>query len=979
MKLINDIYARKEKIKRLIPDKNIRNLVFNFDDEYDGFMEDDDQFLYYFNNILILSSSIALHAFLDWKNNDKQNSPSVDKKNYSNSFYRIYNLLDRIYDPIKFNIDFISDFFVDLNIDYLLDAEDSLSFVEITGLSSLFSFPTKNNKLSKYLYFLKKKKLSDKYICREFGFEQLCECIRMFSFLRDCKVEFKESKFNETSLTTVIIDTSDINNCPFENIDLKYSMCVFEDREVYYMEDHDFIDPRKISQSENKIQILSLSYVSFNMTDNFKLYLSDFDINLYDKFKEDAYYLVGDTLVEDYILEYDIVNISSKKTDSVFFRDYFLLNNKYIKEMALTVTDSLSVKTKQLIKKSYESKYKGIFDAMYVTSLYNKQDVISYRWDEIILFLFLEEGIHDFLRFLLKYETFESVLMAFYRRYGRETIEAVCKLEPFILNHSEKIQYRTSSVNGLRDCQAKAIVLLASKLLTMNEWNIEKSYYPTTVDDIINEVDRIYFETQYSDNEKMLSFINILLKTVHFVNDFYDGIFEYSRCKKNSILQMESNGFTYASYQAYNKKKEQWITQISREIRNRKREKINDNSVASNNLYTKAINKDVIEKIETAFSKLISSNQKLSNRKKSYNEILFETLGKRTIFEEKCMENFKLEIIDTLKNSSGNVLENLYKTIKSFLYYLKTGVANDHKCIIDETFSLEDAIYPIVGHYYSGVTSRDGYRYSFFRIDSLSVDKITRSLNIKVISDDEFDFGYSYYCVPNTNRIASFGGNDTADHIWVSPIIIPCSIFSTPLATHIEPLDKEDDFDSVVELIYESDSNIYKNLFGSLDNAKIVMPILFNKNNSKFSKNHYYIIKNDDQIIAVAALYKSSDFRWDTDNIRVAFDDARVELPESFEEAINNMKDIFNDCIGNSFCLLDDLCVKEDFRNRGIGKSLVMYLSKKAETENLSIVLSVYNENDIAFDLYSSIGFIPYADFYDAEDKSKNYIKMIKK
>ncbi len=979
MKTIKDTSVRIEKIEKLIPDRNTRNLIFNFDDEYDGFMEDDDLFLYYFSNILILSSNIALHAFLNWKNNAKQNLSTVQDMNYSNSLYRIYNLLDRVYDPLKFNIDFISDFIVDLNIDYLLGTEAAVSFVEATGLTAFFNFNKTNNRLSKYIYFLQKKKFSDRYRCREFGFEQLCECLSMFSFLRDCKVKFKERTIDEMPMKTVVMDVSDIGGCPFDELDFKYSVCVFNNREAYYIEDYELFDPRKLSQSKTKIQILTLNYISFNGMENIKLHLSDFEIKSIIGIKEDAYCLAGETLVEDFILDYDIVNMSSRMLDPVFFRDYILLNNKYIKEVALTITDSLSIKTKQLIKKTYEAKYKGIFEAMYVTSLYNKRDIISYRWDEIILFLLLEEGIHDFIRFLLQYETFESLLTAFYRRYGRETIDSICQSEPFILNHSEKIQYVTAAVNGLRDCQAKAIVLLASKLLTVNEWNLEKSYYPTTIDDIINEVDRIYFDVRYSDNEKILCFTNIVLKTVFFINDFYCGIFKYSRCKKNSILQLESNGLSYASYKVYNKEKEGWINQISDEIRSSKHEKANEVSVSSKNSYTKDTNYDVIQKIEKAFSRLIISNKEFSNRRKSDNEILFETLGKRSIFDEANMESFKSEIIAAFKNTENNISQNLYRSVKSFLYYLKTGIVNDNKCVVDETYSLENAIYPIVGQYYSGVTSRDGYRYSFFRIDSLSTDKVTHSLNIKVISDDEYDFGYSYYCVPNINRIASFGGNDVADRIWVSPIIVPCSIFSTPLATHIEPLEKDEDFDSVVELIYESDKNTYEKLFGSLDNARVVMPILFNNDNSKFSKDHYYIIKKDEQVVAVAALYKSSDFSWDTDNIRIAFNDVGVAFPQSFEMAINYLKDIFDDCIGNSFCLIDDLCVKKEFRNRGIGKSLVMYLSKKAEAENLSVILSVYNENNIAFDLYSSIGFIPYADYSDEKDCYRNYIKMIKK
>lgn len=979
METIKDAAKRIEKINRLIPDKNTRNIVFNFDDEYDGFMEDDDQFLHYFNNILILSSNIALHAFLNWKNNIEQTLSNDDKLDYSNSLYRIYNLLDRVYDPLKFNIGFLSDFIVDLNIDYLLDTEDSKSFIEATGLTSFYNFDRKNNKLSKYIYFLQRKKFSDRYRCREYGFEQLCECIKMFAFLRDCKIDFNEIQIDEVSMKTVVVDASDINGSLFDKIDLKYSICIINDREAYYVEDYDFFDPRKLLQSNDKVQILSLNYVSFNCMENFKLYISDFIINTIEDSKEDVYYLIGDTLIEDFILDYDIVNTYSKKSSSVFFKDYILLNNKYIKEIALTITDALSIKTKQRIKKVYEAKYKSIFETMYVTSLYNKRDVVSYRWDEIVLFLLLEEGIHDFLKFLLQYETFDSLLLSFYRRYGRESINSICQAEPFILNHTDKIQYVTSSVNGLRDCQAKAIVLLASKLLTMNEWNLEKSYYPTTIDDIINEVDRIYFETQYNDNEKILSFANIISRTLFFVNDFYCGVFKFSRCKKNSILQLESNGLSYAAYKAYNKEKEGWLTQISDEIRNNRREKPVVTFSSSKKSNSKTTIVDVIQKIESAFLRLIHTNKEFSSRKKSNNEILYDTLGRRAIFDETNMKNFMSKVVSAFENVQKNNVTELYRNIKAFLFYLKTGNITDDKCIVNDSYFLENAIYPIVGQYYCGVTSRDGYRYSLFKVDTLSADKNSSSLNIKVISDDEFDFGYSYYCVPNNNRIASFDGNDVADHIWVSPIIIPCSVFMTSIATQIEYLEKKEDYNRVVELIYESDKNIYEKLFGSLDNAKVVMPILFDNSNSKFYKRHYYIIRKEEQVVAVAALYKSTDFRWDTDNIRIAFDDAGVVRPESFEVAIDYLKDIFDDCIGTSFCLIDDLCVKEEFRNRGIAKSLIMWLSKKAESENLSVILSVYNENNVAFDLYSSVGFIPYAEVSNVEDCRKNYIKMIKK
>ena len=980
MKVYKDVAERIEKIKKLIPDKNTRNLVFNFDDEYDDFLSDDDLFLSYFSNILLITSSIVLHIFLKWKNDLKLNKESEKNTDFSNSLCRIYNMLDRVYDPLKFNGDFIGDLIINLNIDYLLSNKTSTSFIKTTGISDFFRFNVSNNRLTKYIYYLKQKNFSSKYICDRFGFEQLCECIKIFSFLQECKITFLEQngilQYDglETKIRRVRVDVSEITNCPFTEIDLKHSIYIIN-TEAYFVEDYDFFDPKKFSQSENKEQKLCLNYCSFSNMDNFKFYITDFKIEPDDKL--DAYYMFGETFVENFILDYDIINVSSKKMDPVFFKDYFLLNNKYIKELSLTITDTLSIKTKNIIKKTYEAKYAGVFKAMYVTSLYNNHSIVSYRWDEIILFLLLEEGIHDFLHFFLRYEKFDSLINSFERRYGEEKIESICNAEPFILNHSAKFQYSTSK-NDVLDCQAKAIVLLASKLFTLNEWNLEKSYYPTTIDDIIAELERINSksESDYSESEKILYFTNTVLRVLLFINNFYRGIFKYARCKKNSILELEVNGLSYATYKAYSKEKENWIYQMNLEIKNSKQVKIDIQNHFPKKLYTNKNKEDVICKIRTAFSMLIETNNNFSDRRNSNNEILFETLGKRNLFDTLDMEGFKERIIFDLQSSS---IQNLYISINDFLRYLKTGNVYDNRCIVGETYNIENAIYPIVGQYYCGVTSRDGYRYSFFRVNSLNLDKTHTSLNIKMISDDQFDFGYSYYCVPNANRIASFGGNDTADRIWISPIIIPCSIFLPQLATQIEQLDDPVDFDGAVELIYESDPYVYKRLFGSIDNAKIIMPILLEDKNSKFFKKHYYIMKQDEEVVAVASLYKSSDYRWNTDNIRFAFDECNIALPETFEMAVNCLNDIFNDYIGNSYCLIDDLCVREDYRNRGLGKSMVMYLSKEEETEGRSVILSVYNENNIAFNLYSSVGFIPYANVFSDSEDDRNYIKMIKK
>ena len=57
-----------EIIQRLIPDSNLRHVIFNFEDDEDGFfLSDEKNCLLYFSNIMFFSMFLIWGAFLKWK------------------------------------------------------------------------------------------------------------------------------------------------------------------------------------------------------------------------------------------------------------------------------------------------------------------------------------------------------------------------------------------------------------------------------------------------------------------------------------------------------------------------------------------------------------------------------------------------------------------------------------------------------------------------------------------------------------------------------------------------------------------------------------------------------------------------------------------------------------------------------------------------------------------------------------------------
>lgn len=511
------------EINELIPDKCVQSIIFNFGQNYSSFLSDEKRCLTYFSNLLIFSSTVVLNAFISWKN-DKNNK--FDYLNYSNSFIRLYNMLNRVYDSAKLNSDFIDDVIINLEIDYLLDNNIPNSFVRTIGIRDFFSFPYHNNNLSKYIYMLKQKRISSKYTS-SYGYKELIECIKMFPYLKNTYAELYENNIytkNEKSIYGIKLNFE--NNSLFNCLDLNYSICVHKNC-VFYMEDINIYDPKKLCEDKKKRQVLQINYSSFDSPDCFRVNLCD---KSNENFIDEKYYAVCDTIIEDFLIDYDIVNNYTNEQSNVFFKDYLYINNGYIKFLSLIISDTLSTETKKAILSKYRVKYNDFFKQMRVFSLFTYENEICYRWDEIILFLFFEEGIYDFLHFLLTKECYKNFILSFKRRFDEKKINELIDSDDFITNLEKNIQYLSES--NKKDCQAKALIILASKLFAFRDWTSEKNYYPATIEDTIKELMRVYKSKIWDDREKILFFLNTLFQVVIFIVTFYKGILEYANEKK---------------------------------------------------------------------------------------------------------------------------------------------------------------------------------------------------------------------------------------------------------------------------------------------------------------------------------------------------------------------------------------------------------------------------------------------------------------
>lgn len=959
----NHLQQKFDEIKkRIIQDENLRHLVFNFDDtiennlEYE-FLGTKDNYLKYFFNVLVLTTFICFKSYLDWQKSNEINNEKNKIDNYSNSMIRIINLFKSCYSTKDINLDLIENLMINLQVD---DSSNDVGFIKALKLGNFINFKDAQISISKCIYYLKLDRLSSRKELN-FTFENLIQVFKIFPFLSQLDVKFSDY-YNGYYKVKLFYESKLF-------LDLEDLIIVDSLDSCYYLEDIQLEDPRTFSGNSNKKdQILTLNFIDFRYGDLIKFYYLDSPINEreFDGIIVDKY----STAIEDIIIRYDAYSSIIDNDESYFFQDYMFFNNQYIKNLALVISDVLGLDTRKSIFEKFKDKYQNVFEKLKVHSLYGNQTIMSYRWDELIIFLLLEEGIYEILSFILQTEKYSAIISEFIVMFG-DKAAAIKENNDIILMAEHEYDNK--------EAQVKAIIFFATKLLAVDEMNLSKGFTPITIKDIIKEFRKIYENNKLTRTEKILLLINKIMTTVLFLDSFYNGIIEYALKKKYLELIWEDSYINFKNSQS------EWQKAFSEKTNDIKKEQMKFYTTLSKFENSNYTSKELYDFLSLFFKRLLLLNEIISKEKK---EAFFNSFGKRVLFNVKDMEYCQNVILNTLIDPID--LKALFNAGTNFFIYLDRGVLGSNKSHI------EDSIYPLIGTYSHEVYTRDGYHYSYMNIINIQ-DEMNhfeyKPVRIKIISDEKFEFGRMYYCIPNINRVACVNKQSDnnlkidREYIWISPIIIPCDFFSKFSQIQIQPLKNEADFLEAAELLYQTDEKIYGGLFGTLKNAKKVIPVLFSgklddqHDHNLFYKDNFYIAKLDNKVVAISSYYSSFPNIMDTHNfLNSAFDYLNIETPASLDRAYEYFLDTFKDSIGNNGVICD-FCVRKDYRSQGIGKYFLSELLRKF-IKDKDILISVYADNIIAINLYRSLGFIPFANDYDNRgiklSNTELYFKMIK-
>ncbi|MBO8161239.1 MAG: GNAT family N-acetyltransferase [Thermosipho sp. (in: Bacteria)] len=171
----------------------------------------------------------------------------------------------------------------------------------------------------------------------------------------------------------------------------------------------------------------------------------------------------------------------------------------------------------------------------------------------------------------------------------------------------------------------------------------------------------------------------------------------------------------------------------------------------------------------------------------------------------------------------------------------------------------------------------------------------------------------------------------------------------------IKRLEKSDDLMKVAKLIFKTDEKLFKFLFGNFEKAVKKIVRLVEKEKNIFSYNNIFAYYNEDKIIGILVMY-------DVEKIvkKGVINDfisvfSKIELIKLFFKSI-----LLNPVInlkGIRGLYIQNICVDEEYRGRGIGTKLLNYCFEYARSKKYREIFLDVSINNRAKELYLRNGF----------------------
>ncbi len=450
-----------------------------------------------------------------------------------------------------------------------------------------------------------------------------------------------------------------------------------------------------------------------------------------------------------------------KKNDRAFDQ-LFNINYKYVKNLALAISDALGMPDNEKCCNALVSTFRPLYPDAFSTD-----DAGNVNWDTVVVMLLIEASPSRVLKAILQCDGENgrigfTIIRNLRKRFGksidekfkdignnRDLREKAQRMVEFKAVFSGKQELKTASYDAIFGellAEAKAAIILSAFIETGQE---EPYRYSNR---ILQSVESLEVLNSNSDPNEICSVVLATLGVVlKRLSCFYSGVYAYG------MKKME-----------YDKKSE-WEILPSETIQKYQLECEESFRVAAKREWDEVVSREREDSILDSLNNFIKVCEKCENKSNSSSEgsrtqesrCLYEVIGRYVVLD---IDMMKREInYDSAKELSPMSANWWRERAIKLLRFFAIG-SFEAEGDIHEFF--QDAIAPTVASFFSFNNSKDGYDAAtlYLTIDINGNDVADFHREINVLSEFSFDMHSKYYCLPNVVR--------ANDKWWVEPFII---------------------------------------------------------------------------------------------------------------------------------------------------------------------------------------------------------------
>jgi len=702
-------------------------------------------YVVYINNILSLSFIFA-HGCLRC-DNDSDNP--INKKASKQSSLRIINSLRKAYVQYPVTSELIQFVLSDIQFEMLQGPDGELYEL----FEPLCTFRSKDFSLTQYYKLIATWKAAPSRFNMNSNelagmFQRM---LQNMSFLKNYDLVEEDGNFSFVEKEAMEFgDYGKYSNIPANHL-IYYNPDLYMDMYSLYSIER---------MEENGEKTLGLRYVS---GDGFKTLA--LTVNEQEPEEEALKESHIDAEAEDYYYEiigeewdFDKEEQSAKK-NSNFIDQVHAINYKYIKNLALAISDAISVNmgSKKALYNAYHVRHKDVFDRVpSATDI----ETLTLDWDGIIVMLLIESSPTSVLETLIRAvpQTFITIAKNLCKRidnpdmpiYGLSEKELSAKVHEIIRTKLivgetggfGKIP-RTRSDERLY-ARAATLLIISSLSTILEEDSTEKSICAGNIYDNISLLKKMKNE---EDSEQKCKNVSIILgETFRHLLCFYKGLLQYGEVKGRFDAESCNSCFSEAKISSYQKQMMSAFMEAARaEADVLKR-------------YNSAEHTDMLEMLHR-FVELCEQCSSSTRNASIEGHNLYAAIGKHDILNVNEFKSFTYSCINNLTCITPQNVDAWISFALDVLRYLRTGSL---KRSVDSPLQ---AIYPFTATYNRGNENYDGYKTVTFALNINFEDEGEEVKEyINVLTEFTYNLSNVFYCLPNVLR--------SNRKWWIDPVLI---------------------------------------------------------------------------------------------------------------------------------------------------------------------------------------------------------------